>query len=185
MLDPQRRLLAVVLATSCAISLFAHYGYGQGPQQKAQLYFFTNAACGPCRVVEPELEKLYRAGYPVMKIDTHLHPDWTRRFAVRKTPTVMLVAGQQVVARHSGYIDAESMLQWFSRLENSESHSPRGLRESGPQPDLPPTFLKGTSRPATEAEKLAMQATVRLKVEDGEGSSYATGTIIHLSLIHI
>jgi len=43
----------------------------------------------------------------------------------------------------------------------------------------PPTMLRGTAQPRSEAERRAMQATVRLKVEDDEGTSYATGTVIH------
>ncbi len=40
-------------------------------------------------------------------------------------------------------------------------------------------MLKGTNQPRTASERLALQATVRLKVEDPEGISYATGTVIH------
>ena len=42
-----------------------------------------------------------------------------------------------------------------------------------------PTMIKGTNRPANANEQRAMQATVRLRVEDPEGISYATGTVIH------
>lgn len=42
-----------------------------------------------------------------------------------------------------------------------------------------PTIHHGTSRPANAIEGRALAATVRLKVEDPEGISYATGTIVH------
>ena len=42
-----------------------------------------------------------------------------------------------------------------------------------------PTMIRGTSRPSSLAEQRALNATVRLKVEDSEGTSYATGTVIH------
>jgi hypothetical protein len=42
-----------------------------------------------------------------------------------------------------------------------------------------PTMHKGTSRPTNAAESRAMAATVKLQVEDPEGISYATGTVIH------
>ena len=42
-----------------------------------------------------------------------------------------------------------------------------------------PTMLRGTARPRSAAERRAMKATVRLKVDDDEGTSYATGTVIH------
>ena len=42
-----------------------------------------------------------------------------------------------------------------------------------------PTMIRGTSQPRSLAEQRAMNATVRLKVADSEGTSYATGTVIH------
>ena len=42
-----------------------------------------------------------------------------------------------------------------------------------------PTMLRGTAQPRSVAERRAMEATVRLKVDDDEGTSYATGTVIH------
>ena len=42
-----------------------------------------------------------------------------------------------------------------------------------------PTMIRGTNRPASRAEQTALQATVRLKVEDDEGISFATGTVVH------
>ena len=169
------------LAVFLAITLFLSEGFSQEPQQKAQLYFFTNAACGPCRLVEPELEKLYRAGYPVMKIDTHRHPEWTRRFQIRKTPTVVLVANQKVVAQHSGFVDAATMQGWFRQLDSAKKATKAQPRETNKErtPSLPSTCHQGTCRPTSTGEQLAMQATVRLKVDDDEGSSYATGTVIH------
>lgn len=43
----------------------------------------------------------------------------------------------------------------------------------------PSTMVRGTAQPGSKAERRAMQATVRLKVDDNEGASYATGTVIH------
>ena len=40
-------------------------------------------------------------------------------------------------------------------------------------------MIRGTSRPSSLAEQRALNATVRLKVADSEGTSYATGTVIH------
>jgi len=42
-----------------------------------------------------------------------------------------------------------------------------------------PTMIRGTARPSSLAEQQALRATVRLKVEDDEGTSFATGTVIH------
>jgi len=41
------------------------------------------------------------------------------------------------------------------------------------------TMHNGTSTPVNRAEEIALAATVKIKVEDAEGISYATGTVIH------
>lgn len=41
------------------------------------------------------------------------------------------------------------------------------------------TMHRGTARPSTDAENRALLATVKLRVEDPDGISYATGTVIH------
>ena len=42
------------------------------------------------------------------------------------------------------------------------------------------TMHQGTPNPANEIEHRALQATVKLKIEDPLGTSYATGTVIHV-----
>jgi hypothetical protein len=42
-----------------------------------------------------------------------------------------------------------------------------------------PTMHQGTARPRTTAEQRALLATVKLSVEDPDGTSYASGTVIH------
>ena len=173
------RQTGYLIAATFAILLSANIAAAQN--EKLQLYFFTNAGCPPCRLVEPELEKLCREGYSVMKIDTTVHPDWTRRFRVTKTPTVVLVSGNTVVASHCGVIDANTIKGWYRKA--APPKSPR--RTSSKSSINPPTDAahstvhKGTFKPANDVEQLAMQATVRLKIDDPEGTSYATGTVIH------
>ena len=41
------------------------------------------------------------------------------------------------------------------------------------------TLHKGTTQPANDSERIALEATVRIKVEDPKGFSYATGTVVH------
>ncbi len=163
-------------------------------QSTAKLYFFTNASCGPCRQVEPELEELHREGFSITKIDTFAYPDWTRQYQVTRTPTVVLVADGKEVARHTGFVDAATLRQWFQRFEPAAtslaSHSGLDRQNTGdviqttttrsnPPAVLPATRHRGTNVPANDVERLALQATVRLKVDDPQGSSYATGTVIH------
>ena len=172
---------------------------------QTHLYFFTNDGCAPCRQVEPGIEALHREGYPVTTVKLNDYPQWGARFQVDRTPTVVLIQNQRIVGRHAGLIDAVTLKRWFAAVGVNAGTKLAGSAASSPAPSKTkvvfsgqsntssnttytrggessfstPTMLKGTSRSRTAAEKLAMQATVRLKVEDPEGISYATGTVIH------
>ncbi len=167
--------------------------------QSAHLYFFTNPGCAPCRQVEPGIEALKREGYPVTTIYLNQQPELGRRFLVDRTPTVILVSNNQIAGRHAGIIDGVELKQWFAAV-GVASGSVFQNRTGGTKVELagnpPPerfasreapaesfvrsaTMLKGTRVPANQIEKLALDATVRLKVEDPQGISYATGTVIH------
>ncbi len=171
---------------------------------KTHLYFITNEGCAPCRQVEPEIEALKREGYPVTTVNYDANRQWASQLGVDRTPTVVMISNNQMVGRHAGLIDSTTLKKWFaaqgirsgsagvipganSRPVGTKSvlGQPKmanlGFDRSG-QPDTAfstPTMISGTARPANERERLAMQATVRLKVEDPEGTSYATGTVIH------
>jgi thiol-disulfide isomerase/thioredoxin len=179
----------------------------QNRATEAQLYFFTNPGCAPCRQVEPEIESLRRAGYDVTTVFLDRSPEWGQKFSVDRTPTVIMVANQKVVGRHAGLIDAKTLKLWFTAVgadpqvnrekavtgvdastraaEQMETYSeaPDAARfkrsRAAEQFNDSPTLHAGTNTPSNQAERLAMNATVRLKVQDAGGASYATGTVIH------
>ena len=174
------------------ITVLQPSGVAAQNQTSVRMYFFTNHGCAPCRQVEPGIEALTKEGYPVTTIILDEQPDWAQQFSVDRTPTVILVADNKIVGRHAGLINAETLKQWFvavgvpagyqsanstavaegplqSALVNGGSTPPRGRS----------TLHQGTRQPANAAEQRALNATVRLKVEDPEGISYATGTVVH------
>lgn len=169
-----------------------------------RLYFFTMSACPPCAQAGPVVDKFVAAGYPIQKIDARLQPQWAQQFQVASTPTyVMTIAGKEV-GRYSGVLSTEQLQNWFQRgVQASEKAAPASALAESPagsavatlttQPDrgetmpvsttassaLGDTMHVGTRKPANEAEERAMAATVRIQVEDAEGISTATGTVIH------
>jgi thiol-disulfide isomerase/thioredoxin len=189
-----------------AILLWAGLAQPLAAQEKPDLrvYFFTMSACPPCAQAGPVVDKFLAAGYPIQKIDARLQPQWVQQFQVSSTPTyVMTIAGKEV-GRYSGVLSTEQLQNWFQRgVQAAEKATPSALASESPfgsavatlttQPDrgesLPvsttasspvgDTMHVGTRQPANEAEKLAMAATVRIQVEDAEGISTATGTVIH------
>jgi thiol-disulfide isomerase/thioredoxin len=69
----------------------------------------------------------------------------------------------------------ELMLATYTEVPDAT----RGPKASHASFARTPTLHKGTSHPGNEFERQALEATVRLKVQDKEGISYATGTVIH------
>lgn len=179
-------------------------------RSRAQLYFFTSPTCGPCRQVEPAIHQLAQEGYPVTSINCQVQQNWVRQFQVTRTPTVIVVADRRVVQRHSGFVDYGTMKRWLDAYapQPSQQSAPvasnqvpqsrgrstpagsapaaagqdayRAVGSQASSGSLPDTVHQGTERPATSAEQRALAATVRLRVEDPDGTSFATGTIIHV-----
>ena len=177
------------------------------PSNQPHLYFFTSDGCAPCEVIKPSIAKLAAAGYPTTTIHVRQQPQWAQHFKISRTPTVALVQNERVVGRREGVIRHDELLDWFKTINywpQSVSDFPKSnlaqskpdtepvgtkvvLGNDGNEPNntqsagvfRSPTMHQGTSRPTNAAESRAMAATVRLQVEDPEGISYATGTVIH------
>lgn len=197
------RLLPIILFALTLTTLSAAFPGLLTAQDAAanrpHLYFFTNHGCAPCRQVEPGIEALTREGYPVTTIFLNQQPDMARRFSVDRTPTVVLVSNNKIVGRHAGIIDGVTLKQWFAAVgvksgkvfTNQEGGTKVKLADQGrperfaSRESVGETFVrtatmhKGTPNPGNEVEQRAMDATIRLKVEDPEGISCATGTVIH------
>jgi len=187
---------------AAAMLLLLQVGVASGLPQDAgqsQLFFFTMDGCGPCAQMEPEIRRLADAGYPVRVVDARANPAWTNHFSVGSTPTSILVAGNVAVRRQTGIVPAAELAQWFhdhaassdsrnapNREQPSTSAQPE-RNASGPDPvirqvsnETPArTFASSSAQPSGNIQMATMQATVRLKVEDESGFSYATGTVIH------
>jgi thioredoxin 2 len=72
--------------------------------------------CGPCRRVSPALEQVARelAGrVKLVKINVDAAPKLAERFAVQAVPTLMVMRGGQVLARHAGAAPAATLRAWI------------------------------------------------------------------------
>ncbi|MEM9943082.1 MAG: trypsin-like peptidase domain-containing protein [Planctomycetota bacterium] len=162
--------------------------------EKAHLYFFTNQGCAPCRQVEPAIKALKLEGYPVSTHYASQSLELAQKFQIDRTPTVIMTSNNRIVGRRAGLIDAVELKKWFAAIgvtSGQKFKSPNGSDIPGgtkvvinaPGTQLAefssPTMHQGTQDPASQFESRALQATVMLRVEDAEGISYATGTVIH------
>ncbi len=175
--------------------------------------------CAPCRSMEPTLERLEEAGYPIRRVNVERSPELARQFAVGPIPCFVLVKDGREVQRVVGATSYDRLAQLFHQAGYA-SAVPGDSRVRGQSPDrtlVPPTrapepHLVPTggnltalgqsaannglmSRPpagaasrsssvpnssSTQAHRLALQATVRLRVTDATGQSKGTGTIIDM-----
>ncbi len=193
----QRALeVTVIVAATLLVLLSLPQSLEAQAAAQSHLYFFTSDGCAPCRHVEPAIESLHREGFPVSTVNVSRQSELANRFLVDRTPTVILVTGDRITGRHAGQIDLPTLRQWFaavgqqpnarSAVASTTTRATPGtkvaLSEAGTRTAnafTSPTMHKGTARPANRIEARAMAATVRLKVEDPEGISYATGTVVH------
>jgi len=162
-----------------------------------RVLYFTSQQCPPCRQMAPTIDRLANQGYPIEKLDIGSNLDLARQLGVQSTPTTVILDDDRLVARQAGIIGYVPLKTRLDQLlaENrgpgsgltpaadgdhaarsqSTGASPAGFKASA---DFEPP-LHRESRSLTPRQR-ALQATVRLKVSDATGSSFATGTVIHV-----
>jgi S1-C subfamily serine protease len=173
--------------------------------QQIELLDFWSPQCGPCMQMKPIVHSLEQARYPIRQIDTTRDFQMSQRYNVSQIPCfVMLVNGQET-ERQVGATSSESLQQMFERakdqlqrMKQSRFESPDNVQQRteavgpAPQPGLSPgapgqpsateraaptaNMAVGTAPTAEHAKLIA--ATVRLTVDDPQGRSHGTGTIV-------
>ncbi len=144
-----------------------------------ELLEFTASWCAPCKAMQPTIDQLRSQGYAIRPIDIDEHRAWPS-------------SSTSLASRHlCWYRDAKCWIElrevpppnsWQPYSDNIPVHDrrlPRPIRTRGTPPARKSTASAST--PGLDAmEQRALQASVRLRVEDGDGHSYGTGTIVDL-----
>ncbi len=141
-----------------------------------RVLFFTMDACPPCKQTEPHIDRLAQQGADVAKIDVHQHADYAAQCQVTQAPTVMVIdQNNRVLARHTGAMTWNQLQQIVGGASGQQANAvSRSARPASPS--------HSDSMMAADQltpEQMAYHATVRFRVEDDRGTSYATGTIVH------
>ncbi len=82
--------------------------------------------CGPCVMMAPQYESAasrLEPGYRLAKLNTEDVPQVAARYGIRSIPTMIVFRGGQEVARHSGAIGAEQIVQWVRSQAPAETAS--------------------------------------------------------------
>ncbi|KMY69302.1 thioredoxin [Desulfocarbo indianensis] len=71
--------------------------------------------CGPCRMMAPAFEEAARAlgpGVRLAKLNTEEEQDMAARMGIQSIPTMVLFKGGREVARTSGAMPSQGIVQW-------------------------------------------------------------------------
>ncbi len=183
---------------------------------------FYSDSCGPCRQMDPVVQRLAAAGYPVRKVDVEDERELAGRFGITRIPCFVLVVDGKEADRTVGatsYERLEAMCQLglarhkprqpsaadHPRLPavqetagtsaapgvpvpavQSGSAFPAGSSQAAQADASPPGWRMIQADPVPNAETSAggpsdqqlIGATVRLRIQDRDGHSCGTGTII-------
>ena len=152
-----------------------------GTSQTVMLDFYTDA-CPACRAMNPTIDRLQKAGYPVQRVNAEKERALAAKYGIQRYPTfVMLVDGKEVDRVVGGTSDfrLEQMCKKGSPAK-APGQSPPMLAQERP-PIVQPVSAQAISVPAKAAgpsDAALVAATVRLRVADAAGRSCGSGTII-------
>lgn len=160
------------------------------PGETVLLEFTTNG-CAPCQAMQPVVQRLKREGLPVRQINIAADRQLAARFRVYQVPCfVMVVNGREVqrVVGATTYSRLVSMIRSGTQKPGpapGPAVQPRVVSLQQPAPLPIKTLVHQTSaqrangvKGSLSPQQRALQATVRLRVEDPRGTSYGTGTVI-------
>jgi thiol-disulfide isomerase/thioredoxin len=77
------------------------------------LLHFTADWCGPCRLMQPTVQRLHDAGYPLREVNVDREADLTRQFRVGPIPCFVLVRNGREVDRIVGQASYDRLARMF------------------------------------------------------------------------
>jgi thiol-disulfide isomerase/thioredoxin len=162
------------------------------------LYDFRADWCGPCRSMDPVVQQLVAAGYPVRQINIDQDRELAARYHVESIPCFVLVADGREVDRAVGATGADALAAMFRkanydpkvRLAAGQSDRGHEVTNKTFPAQLSDAPLSGAANNgwsaaerreaaiATQSGAPSVACCVRLKVSDPKGNSVGSGTII-------
>lgn len=139
---------------------------------------FSAPWCGPCRSMQPIVERLASDGYAVRQIDVDQRPELAQQYRITALPTFVMVAGGREVDRVVGPCDYQRLQRLFPQRSARDTGAGGTVRAQSPDGSRP----REAAAPHTDPRQLAVRATVRIRVDDPQGQSVGTGTIVDAHL---
>jgi hypothetical protein len=167
---------------------------------------FTASRCAPCQQMEPVVQRLLDEGYPVQNVDVDRYRRLADEWNVRSIPCFVITRGGREIDRLVGVASFDRLVRMFHQAGFRpgafviRGQSPRSGVAAAVQSahdalwtssarenvrNVAASTETGQPAPAatadmTPAEQRAGRASVRIRVEDAQGISFGSGTIIHV-----
>ena len=162
---------------------------------EAILLDFQTSWCGACRIMEPVVHELAAEGYHVRKVDGDQDPDLVRKYRIEAYPTFVALRDGQEVARVTGPASKSQLKVLIAKANSAADRTvPSANVDPGPtvrgqSPDSAlaasgvgwePAAVAPSSRaaPVLAGSERLLAASVRLQIQDSNGQSTGSGTII-------
>jgi len=137
---------------------------------------FSSPSCGPCQQMRPVVAQLVEAGYRVQEINIQSEPQVAARFKVTQVPTFIVLVDGRETSRLVGLTSYQQLQQMLAPRP-----SPPPMRRPMPLGQSPDTFAPvgpAVETGSANGNKRLIEATVKIAVQDPEGTSAGTGTIV-------
>ncbi|MFO7905891.1 MAG: trypsin-like peptidase domain-containing protein [Planctomycetota bacterium] len=85
--------------------------------------------CEPCRTMEPTLERLEEAGYPVRRVNVDQNPDLARRFNIGSIPCFVLVKNGRELQRIVGATSYDRLVRMYEEGEPGNEAAPGNTQQ--------------------------------------------------------
>ncbi|NOZ39888.1 MAG: thioredoxin fold domain-containing protein [Planctomycetes bacterium] len=163
---------------------------------------FSSPSCGPCQQMRPIVQRLVADGFRVQEVDISRDPQTAAQFGVTQVPTFIVLVDQRPTERLVGSTSYQQLRAMLLRATPASAPRRRAM-PLGQSPEVSGTFAKPqaagalgnpfgnvppgpgalvagslqTSQPPSFHQRL-LAATVKITVDDAQGKSVGTGTIV-------
>jgi len=158
---------------------------------------FSSPGCGPCQQMRPTIRQLVADGHKVQEIDISREQHMADRWQVTQVPTFIVLVDGRETERLVGATSYQHLLRLLTAskrrpvgnsLVADRGHAPQTFAPTATanlsRTESADPFHSLASRPfpsrtsSPDLQRTLLEATVRLSVQDPQGTSSGTGTLI-------